>query len=56
MNYVLGKADSTKPGFQNTYSDSDTNTAFFCRVLYYLGNRQDSEKRYVHVTINLPRG
>ena len=56
MNYVLGKADSTILGFQNTYSDTDTNTAFFGRVLYYLGNRHDSERRYVHATINLPRG
>jgi hypothetical protein len=56
MNYVLGKADSSILGFQNTYSDTDTNTAFFGRVLYYLGNRHDSERRYVHATINLPRG
>ena len=56
MNYVLGKADSTILGFQNTYSETDTNTAFFGRVLYYLGNRHDSERRYVHATINLPRG
>ena len=56
MNYVLGKADSTILGFQNTYSDTDTNTAFLGRVLYYLGNRHDSERRYVHATINLPRG
>ncbi|MBC8769406.1 relaxase/mobilization nuclease domain-containing protein [Arenibacter sp. BSSL-BM3] len=56
MNYVLGKADSSILGFQNTYSDTHTNTAFFGRVLYYLGNRHDSERRYVHATINLPRG
>ena len=56
MNYVLGKADSIILGFQNTYSETDTNTAFFGRVLYYLGNRHDSERRYVHATINLPRG
>ncbi|MCK0189666.1 relaxase/mobilization nuclease domain-containing protein [Arenibacter sp. F20364] len=56
LNYVLGKADNTILGFQNTYSDTDTNTEFFGRVLYYLGNRHDSEKRYVHATINLPRG
>ena len=56
LNYVLGKAESTILGFQNTYSDTDTNTEFFGRVLYYLGNRHDSEKRYVHATINLPRG
>ena len=56
LNYVLGKADKTILGFQNTYSDTDTNTEFFGRVLYYLGNRHDSEKRYVHATINLPRG
>ena len=54
--YVLGKADNTILGFQNTYSDTDTNTKFFGRVLYYLGNRHDSEKRYVHVTLNLARG
>ncbi|MBU2907571.1 relaxase/mobilization nuclease domain-containing protein [Arenibacter algicola] len=56
MNYVLGKADSIILGFQNTYSETDTNTAFFGRVLCYLGNRHDSESRYVHATINLPRG
>ncbi|WP_026810984.1 relaxase/mobilization nuclease domain-containing protein [Arenibacter latericius] len=56
LNYVLGKADNTILGFQNTYSDTDTDTKFFGRVLYYLGNRHDSEKRYVHATLNLPRG
>ena len=56
LNYVLGKADNTILGFQNTYSDTNTNTEFFGRVLHYLGNRHDSEKRYVHATINLPRG
>ncbi|MCM4166582.1 hypothetical protein KCTC52924_03523 [Arenibacter antarcticus] len=56
LDYVLGKANNTILGFQNTYSDTDTNTKFFGRVLYYLGNRHDSEKRYVHATLNLPRG
>ncbi|MCM4167085.1 hypothetical protein KCTC52924_02661 [Arenibacter antarcticus] len=56
LNYVLGKTANTILGFQNTYSDTDTNTKFFGRVLHYLGNRHDSEKRYVHATLNLPRG
>ncbi|MCM4167808.1 hypothetical protein KCTC52924_01385 [Arenibacter antarcticus] len=56
LNYVLGKVDNTILGFQNTYSDTDTNTKFFGRVLYYLGNRHESEKRYVHASLNLPRG
>ncbi|GGW35785.1 relaxase/mobilization nuclease domain-containing protein [Arenibacter certesii] len=56
LNYVLSKAGNTILGFQNTYSDTDTNTKFFGRVLHYLGNRHDSEKRYVHATLNLPRG
>lgn len=56
LNYVLGKVDNTILGFQNTYSDTDTNTEVFGRVLHYLGNRHDSDKRYVHATINLPRG
>jgi len=56
LKYVLGKPESSILGFQNTYSDTDTNTKFFGRVLHYLGNRHDSERRYVHATLNLPRG
>ena len=56
LKYVLGKEESTILGFQNTYSDTDTNTKFFARVLYHLGNRHDSEKRYAHISLNLPRG
>jgi len=56
LNYVLGKTESTILGFQNTYSDSDTDTQFFGRVLHFLGNRHDTEKRYLHASLNLPRG
>ena len=56
LKYVLGKAQSNVLGFQNTYSDADTDKKFFGRVLYHLGNRHDSERRYVHISINLPRG
>ena len=56
LNYVSGKSKSTVLGFQNTYSDTDTDMKFFGRVLYHLGNRHDSEKRYAHISLNLPRG
>ncbi|MCG2462668.1 relaxase/mobilization nuclease domain-containing protein [Flavobacteriaceae bacterium F89] len=56
LKYVLDKTGSTVLGFQNTYSDTDTDIKFFGRVLYHLGNRHDSERRYVHISINLPRG
>ncbi|MCG2462289.1 relaxase/mobilization nuclease domain-containing protein [Flavobacteriaceae bacterium F89] len=56
LKYVLGKDQSTILGFQNTYSDTDTDKKFFGRVLYHLGNRHGSERRYVHISINLPRG
>lgn len=56
LKYVLGKTESTILGFQNTYSDTDTDMEFFGRVLYHLGNRHDSEKRYLHASLNLPRG
>ena len=56
LNYVTGKFQSTILGFQNTYSDTDTDMKFFGRVLYHLGNRHDSEKRYAHISLNLPRG
>ncbi|RKN78682.1 relaxase/mobilization nuclease domain-containing protein [Ulvibacterium marinum] len=56
LKYVLGKTESTILGFQNTYSDTDTNMEFFGRVLNHLGNRHDSEKRYLHASLNLPRG
>ncbi len=56
LNYVMGKSQSTVLGFQNTYSDTDTDMKFFGRVLYHLGNRHDSEKRYLHASLNLPRG
>jgi len=56
LNYVTGKSQSTILGFQNTYSDTDTDIKFFGRVLYHLGNRHDSEKRYAHISLNLPRG
>lgn len=56
LNYVSGKPKSTILGFRNTYSDTNTDIKFFCRVLYHLGNRHDSEKRYAHISLNLPRG
>lgn len=56
LKYVLGKEESTILGFQNTYSDTNTDMKFFGRVLYHLGNRHDSEKRYAHISLNLPRG
>ena len=56
LKYVLGKEESTILGFQNTYSDTNTDMEFFGRVLYHLGNRHDSEKRYLHASLNLPRG
>lgn len=56
LSYVSGKSKSTVLGFQNTYSDTDTDMEFFGRVLYHLGNRHDSEKRYAHISLNLPRG
>ncbi len=56
LNYVSGKPESTVLGFQNTYSDSDTDMKFFGRVLHHLGNRHDSEKRFAHISLNLPRG
>ncbi|WP_209404736.1 relaxase/mobilization nuclease domain-containing protein [Pseudozobellia sp. WGM2] len=56
LNYVMGKSQSTILGFQNTYSDTNTDMKFFGRVLYHLGNRHDSEKRYAHISLNLPRG
>jgi len=56
LKYVSGKSQSTILGFQNTYSDTDTDMKFFGRVLYHLGNRHDSEKRYAHISLNLPRG
>ncbi|WP_084148792.1 relaxase/mobilization nuclease domain-containing protein [Arenibacter latericius] len=56
LKYVLGKPESTILGFHNTYSDTDTNLKVFEQVLVFLGFRHASEKRYVHVTLNLPRG
>ena len=56
LKYVLGKEDCTVLGFQNTYSDTGTDMKFFGRVLHHLGNRHDSEKRYAHISLNLPRG
>lgn len=56
LKYVLGKSESTIIGFHNTYSDTDTNLKIFEQVLVYLGHRNASEKRYVHATLNLPRG
>ncbi|MCM4169211.1 hypothetical protein KCTC52924_00727 [Arenibacter antarcticus] len=56
LKYVLGKPDSTILGFHNTYSDTDTNLRIFEQVLVFLGFRHASEKRYVHATLNLPRG
>ncbi len=56
LKYVLGKSDSTILGFHNTYSDTDTNLKVFEQVLVFLGFRHASEKRYVHATLNLPRG
>ncbi|NKI25262.1 relaxase/mobilization nuclease domain-containing protein [Arenibacter sp. 6A1] len=56
LKYVLGKPECTVLGFHNTYSDTDTDLKLFEQVLFYLGNRHESEKRYVHASLNLPRG
>lgn len=56
LKYLLEKDECTVLGFQNTYSDTNTDMKFFGRVMYHLGNRHDSEKRYSHISLNLPRG
>ncbi|NKI26555.1 relaxase/mobilization nuclease domain-containing protein [Arenibacter sp. 6A1] len=56
LKYVLGKPDSNILGFHNTYSDTETNLKVFEQVLVFLGFRHASEKRYIHATLNLPRG
>lgn len=56
LNYVFGKENRMILGFQNTYSEFDTDTRLFGNVLYGLGQRKKSPKRYAHITLNLPHG
>jgi len=56
VNYVFGKTKIRVLGFQNTYSKTDTTKEQFTRILHHLGGRHGSQKRYVHISINLPHG
>ena len=56
LNYVFGKENRMILGFQNTYSEFDTDTRLFGNILYGLGQRKKSPKRYAHITLNLPHG
>lgn len=56
LNYVFEKAKSRVLGFGNTYSESATDPRQFVQILYHLGQRSESQKRYSHITINLPHG
>ncbi len=56
LKYVLGKTKSTILGFGNTYSEFDTDPELFTNILYHLGQRSESKKRYVHISLNLPHG
>lgn len=56
LNYVFGKEGRLILGFQNTYSEFDTDTRLFGNILYGLGQRKKSSKRYAHFTLNLPHG
>ncbi len=56
LNYVFGKDGRVILGFQNTYSEFNTDTKLFGNILYGLGQRKRSPKRYAHITLNLPHG
>lgn len=56
LNYVLGKKGMIVLGFQNTYSESSTDPRLFGNILYHLGQRHQSIKRYAHISLNLPFG
>lgn len=56
LNYVFEKAKSKVLGFGNTYSETATDPRQFAQILYHLGQRSESSKRYTHITINLPHG
>ncbi len=56
VNYVFGKAKIRVLGFQNTYSETDTTKKQFTRILHHLGGRHESQKRYAHISLNLPHG
>ncbi|MGB3143575.1 MAG: relaxase/mobilization nuclease domain-containing protein, partial [Maribacter sp.] len=56
LNYVFGKENRMILGFQNTYSEFDTDHRLFGNILYGLGQRKKSTKRYAHITLNLPHG
>ncbi len=56
VNYVFGKTKIRVLGFQNTYSETDTTKEQFTRILHHLGGRHESQKRYVHISLNFPHG
>lgn len=56
LNYVFEKEKGKILGFGNTYSETHTDPKQFAQILYHLGQRSASSKRYSHITLNLPHG
>ena len=55
LNYVFGKEGMRILGYGNMYSQ-DISQKFFGRVLHFQGQRNATNNRYVHITLNLPLG
>ncbi len=53
LNYVFGKQGMTILGYQNTCSEN-ISQKFFGDILHFRGQRNASQNRYAHITLNLP--
>ncbi len=53
LNYVFGKQGMTVLGYQNTCSEN-ISRKFFGDILHFRGQRNASQNRYAHITLNLP--
>lgn len=56
LNYVFEKANSKILGYKNVSPELQEFPNLLKHHLYFLGNRHDTKKRYVHITLNLPHG
>lgn len=56
LNYVLQKSHCTILGLENVSPEMKKYPELLKYHLHFLGNRNQTKKRYAHITINLPHG
>jgi len=56
LNYVLQKSHCTILGLENVSPEMEKYPDLLKYHLHFMGNRNQTKKRYAHITINLPHG